>query len=99
MRLTRLYMCDDGQSNIIWLLDSVFITAMLFALSVPPGIPWWMIALHRLAVLLAKQVFGGLGQILSIRPWLAIYFVAGVSAERLLACFRGRDGSSLRSFG
>ena len=43
--------------------NSVLVTAMLFALSVPPGIPWWMIALGTgFAVLLAKQVFGGLGQ-------------------------------------
>jgi len=43
--------------------SSVLVTAMLFALSVPPGITWWMIALGiGFAVLLAKQVFGGLGQ-------------------------------------
>ena len=40
--------------------NSVLVTAMLFALSVPPGIPWWMIALGTgFAVLLSKQVFGG----------------------------------------
>jgi len=42
---------------------SALLTAWLLALSLPPFAPWWIAALgSSFAVLLAKQVFGGLGQ-------------------------------------
>jgi Na+-translocating ferredoxin:NAD+ oxidoreductase subunit D len=46
------------------LLDgSATLTAWLLALSLPPFAPWWIAAVGSVfAVLVAKQVFGGLGQ-------------------------------------
>jgi Na+-translocating ferredoxin:NAD+ oxidoreductase subunit D len=42
---------------------SVLLTAWLFALSVPPLAPWWLYALGLVfAVLVAKHLYGGLGQ-------------------------------------
>ena len=42
---------------------SVLVTAWLFALSVPPLAPWWLYAIGLLfAVLVAKHLYGGLGQ-------------------------------------
>lgn len=42
---------------------SVLVTAWLFALSVPPLAPWWLYAVGMLfAVLVAKHMYGGLGQ-------------------------------------
>ncbi len=42
---------------------SALLTAWLLALSLPPFAPWWIAALgSAFAVLIAKQVFGGLGQ-------------------------------------
>ncbi len=42
---------------------SVVVTAWLFALSVPPLAPWWLYAIGLLfAVLVAKHLYGGLGQ-------------------------------------
>ncbi|MDD3528451.1 MAG: RnfABCDGE type electron transport complex subunit D [Gallionellaceae bacterium] len=42
---------------------SVLVTAWLFALSVPPLAPWWLYAVGILfAVVVAKHLYGGLGQ-------------------------------------
>ncbi|MGQ9832021.1 MAG: electron transport complex subunit RsxD [Thermochromatium sp.] len=41
---------------------SAVVTAVLFALSVPPTLPWWLILLGMLfAIVLVKQLYGGLG--------------------------------------
>lgn len=41
---------------------SAVLTALLFALAVPPTLPWWMTLLGILfAILIAKQLYGGLG--------------------------------------
>lgn len=42
---------------------SALLTAWLLALSLPPWAPWWLAALGSLfAIVVAKQIFGGLGQ-------------------------------------
>ena len=42
---------------------SALLTAWLLALSLPPWAPWWLAAVGSLfAIVIAKQVFGGLGQ-------------------------------------
>jgi len=42
---------------------SALLTAWLLALSLPPWAPWWLAALGSVfAIVVAKQVFGGLGQ-------------------------------------
>ncbi len=41
---------------------SAVVTAVLFAISVPPTLPWWLTLLGMLfAIVLAKQLYGGLG--------------------------------------
>ena len=41
---------------------SALVTALLFGVSVPPGSPWWLIAVGMAAaILLAKHLYGGLG--------------------------------------
>ena len=43
--------------------NSVLVTAVLFALTIPPGSPWWLVGSGiGFAVLIAKHAFGGLGQ-------------------------------------
>lgn len=46
------------------LLDgSALVTAWLLALSIPPIAPWWMVVVGTLfAIVIAKQLYGGLGQ-------------------------------------
>lgn len=46
------------------LLDgSALVTAWLLALSIPPIAPWWMMVVGTLfAIVIAKQLYGGLGQ-------------------------------------
>ncbi len=42
---------------------SVIVTAVLFAIAMPPGSPWWLLASGILfAVVIAKHLYGGLGQ-------------------------------------
>jgi Na+-translocating ferredoxin:NAD+ oxidoreductase subunit D len=41
---------------------SAVVTAVLFAISVPPTLPWWMTLLGMLfAIVLVKQLYGGIG--------------------------------------
>ena len=42
---------------------SAVVTGLLLALNLPPSLPWWMAVLGSLfAILLVKQIFGGIGQ-------------------------------------
>lgn len=43
--------------------NSALLTALLLAISIPPLAPWWIITIGTLAaVVIAKQLYGGLGQ-------------------------------------
>lgn len=43
--------------------SSALLTAVLLAISLPPFTPWWMVVLGTLfAIIIAKQLYGGLGQ-------------------------------------
>lgn len=43
--------------------NSALLTALLLGISLPPLAPWWLIVLGTLfAILIAKQLYGGLGQ-------------------------------------
>ena len=43
--------------------NSAFLTGLLLAVSIPPLAPWWMVVLGTVfAVIIAKQLYGGLGQ-------------------------------------
>ncbi|MDZ7861061.1 MAG: RnfABCDGE type electron transport complex subunit D [Candidatus Krumholzibacteriota bacterium] len=42
--------------------DSAFLTGLLLALNLPPGSPWWLVVTGTFfAIVVAKQIFGGLG--------------------------------------
>jgi electron transport complex protein RnfD len=69
------------------LLDgSAIITGLLVAMNLPSGIPWWMVVVGALvAILLGKQVFGGLGNnpfnpALVARVFLLISFPTAMTA-------------------
>ena len=62
---------------------SAVVTGLLLALNLPPTLPWWMGALGAVfAIVVVKQLFGGLGQ----------NFMNPALAARcfLLICFAGR---------
>ncbi len=41
---------------------SALVTALLFAVSVPPTLPWWMTLIGiAFAIIIVKQLYGGLG--------------------------------------
>ncbi|BBQ83688.1 TPA: electron transport complex subunit RsxD [Kluyvera ascorbata] len=43
--------------------NSALLTGLLLAISIPPFAPWWMVVLGTVfAVIIAKQLYGGLGQ-------------------------------------
>ena len=42
--------------------NSALLTGLLLAISIPPFAPWWMVVLGTVfAVIIAKQLYGGLG--------------------------------------
>ena len=42
---------------------SALVTALLFAIAIPPGSPWWLVALGIVfAMVIVKHLYGGLGQ-------------------------------------
>ncbi len=48
--------------------NSALLTGLLLAVSIPPLAPWWMVVLGTVfAVIIAKQLYGGLGRIRSTR--------------------------------
>lgn len=50
------------QNNRILADNSALLTGLLLAISIPPFAPWWMVVLGTLfAVVIAKQLYGGLG--------------------------------------
>ncbi len=41
---------------------SAAVTGMIFGLSLPPGVPWWIVVMGAVvAILIAKQLYGGIG--------------------------------------
>ena len=43
--------------------NSALLTALLLGISLPPLAPWWMIVIGTFfAIVIAKQLYGGLGQ-------------------------------------
>ena len=58
---------------------SALVTAVLFALAIPPHAPWWIAAIGMFAaIVLAKQLYGGLGQNL-FNPAMVGYVVVLVA--------------------
>ena len=43
--------------------NSALVTAVLFGIAIPPGAPWWLVAIGIFfAIVIAKHIYGGLGQ-------------------------------------
>jgi len=58
---------------------SAVLTALLFALAVPPLLPWWLTVLGvAFAILLVKQIYGGLGYNV-FNPAMAAYVLLLIS--------------------
>jgi electron transport complex protein RnfD len=63
---------------------SAVVTAVLFALSIPPLAPWWIAATGMLfAIVIAKHLYGGLGQNL-FNPAMVGYVVVLVSFPKAM---------------
>lgn len=69
-----------GRSPIPALQDlSAVVTALLFAIAVPPLLPWWLTVIGvAFAILLVKQIYGGLGYN-PFNPAMAAYVLLLVS--------------------
>jgi Na+-translocating ferredoxin:NAD+ oxidoreductase subunit D len=62
------------------LLDlSATVTALLFAIAIPPLLPWWLVVLGMVfAIIMVKQMFGGLGYN-PFNPAMAAYVLLLIS--------------------
>jgi len=64
---------------------SAVVTAVLFALCLPPLAPWWIALIGMLfAIVLAKHLYGGLGQNL-FNPAMVAYVVVLISFPQVMA--------------
>ncbi len=60
--LTEHFVCKLGKRPSTVADNSIILTGVLYSLTLPPGLPLWMVALGGIiAVLLGKALFGGLG--------------------------------------
>jgi len=93
--------CLLGEALVLWLRGrpvattladgSVLITALLIALALPPLAPWWMALWACLfAVLIGKQVYGGLGYN-SFNPAMAGYAFVLLSFPAQFALWPAQD--------
>ncbi|EKE69158.1 electron transport complex subunit RsxD [Gallaecimonas xiamenensis] len=65
----------------LWQLadSSALLTAILLALALPPTAPWWLLVIGSVfAILVAKQLYGGIGQNL-FNPAMAAYVLLLIS--------------------
>lgn len=64
---------------------SALVTAVLLGLSLPPMVPWWLVVLGSfIAIVVAKQLYGGLGYN-PFNPAMAAYAVLLISFPRELS--------------
>lgn len=106
------YLYEKGMHKPITIADgSAAVTGLLLALNLPVSAPWWMAALGGIfAIVVVKQLFGGLGQnfmnpALAARCFLLISFAGrmtdftydAVSAATPLAAMRAGENVDLVS--
>jgi len=79
--------CQKARGRAVTLLDgSALVTAVLLALNLPANSPWWLVVLgSAVAIVLGKQVYGGLGHnifnpALVARVFLLISFPAQMTS-------------------
>ncbi|MCG2577048.1 RnfABCDGE type electron transport complex subunit D [Dechloromonas sp. XY25] len=71
---------------------SAIVTAWLIALTFPPLAPWWLTVTATLfAIVIAKQLYGGLGQN-PFNPAMIAYAISIVSFPALMSQWPGTDG-------
>jgi electron transport complex protein RnfD len=71
---------------------SAVVTAWLIALTFPPLAPWWLTVTATLfAIVIAKQLYGGLGQN-PFNPAMIAYAISIVSFPALMSQWPGTDG-------
>lgn len=100
-----------GKPIFIFISDgSVFLTALLLALALPPLAPWWLIVVSTFfAVLIGKHIYGGLGQnpfnpamlgfAVAIVSWpsLMLFWQEGVSFSSQIVAIFGTPTDALTS--
>lgn len=80
--------------------EGFFVTSILFALTLPPTIPLWQVALGiSFGVVLAKEVFGGTGKnfvnpALAGRAFLFFAYPAYMSGEKVWTAVDGFSGAT-----
>jgi Na+-transporting NADH:ubiquinone oxidoreductase subunit B len=78
--------------------EGFLVTSALFPLTLPPGIPWWQVALGiSFGVVLGKEVFGGTGRnfmnpALVARAFLYFAYPAQLSGDRVWVAVDGFSG-------
>ena len=83
--------------------EGFFVTSVLFALIVPPGIPLWQVALGiSFGVVLGKEVFGGTGKnflnpALTGRAFLFFAYPAQISGDAVWTAVDGFAGATALS--
>lgn len=83
--------------------EGFFVTSVLFALSLPPSIPLWQVALGiSFGVVLAKEVFGGTGKnfvnpALAGRAFLFFSYPAQMSGDMVWTAIDGFSGATALS--
>ncbi|NOX90208.1 MAG: RnfABCDGE type electron transport complex subunit D [Calditrichaeota bacterium] len=89
-----------SNTKIDYLDGSALLTGILLAMNVPSNAPWWMLLIGAIvAVVIGKQVFGGLGQnifnpALVARVFLLISFPMQMTSWPLPGAFDGTTGAT-----
>lgn len=83
--------------------EGFFVTSVLFALSCPPDVPLWMVALGiSFGIVIGKEVFGGTGKnflnpALSGRAFLYFAYPASMSGDAVWTAVDGYTGATMLS--
>ena len=78
--------------------EGFLVTSALFPLTLPPGIPWWQVALGiSFGVVIGKEIFGGTGRnfmnpALTSRAFLYFAYPAQISGDRVWVAVDGYSG-------
>jgi len=84
--------------------EGLFVTAMLFPLTLPPTTPWWQAALGiSFGIVIGKEIFGGTGRnflnpALTGRAFLFFAYPAQMSGDAVWTVVRGAGGRAVDAF-
>jgi len=85
--------------------EGFFVTGLLFPLTLPPGIPWWQVAVGiSFGVVFAKELFGGTGRnflnpALAARAFLFFAYPGQISGNAVWVAVDGFSGATPLSAG